>query len=223
MPKSLWPAVFGSFAGCAIIGYSQSSLYLKEEESASSFFQDDMLGCILQFASMLFSVAARLLMKRTEGILSRDEAVQTNNFCNTLFPLLYTLLVNPSGWKAFVCMTLESFCAWLTIAVLVYTIASASQMSLVRSVGPGVYSSFSAIRVVVSAWLSAIVLHEPVQDGLEWLGLMVIVITISVYTAMTLVESRRTNEKLPNISRDQAVGTGESLDIEMSRLLQPVK
>jgi len=125
-------------------------------------------------------------MKRTEHILTRNEAVQTNNVCNCVFPLLYTLIVNPGGWKAFQTMSWQSFGAWTTIAVLVYTIGSTGQMALVRSMGPGVYSSLGATRVLGSVALSALWLHEPVQNWLEWIGLLVIMCTMTLYTLVSI-------------------------------------
>lgn len=180
LPCAIWPCVIASSVGCAVIGFSHSPMINREPES--SFTSDDAIGCSLQFASMCFSAAARLLMKRTEHILSRNEAVQTNNVCNVIFPLAYTLLSNPAGWKAFRHMSRESFLAWVTIAVFVYAIGSTGQMSLVRSMGPGMYSSLSAVRVLASALISAVWLNEPVRNWLEWLGLFITMVTMTLYT-----------------------------------------
>mmetsp|Transcript_9130 Transcript_9130/g.14053 ORF Transcript_9130/g.14053 Transcript_9130/m.14053 type:complete len:398 (-) Transcript_9130:1944-3137(-) len=194
LPSAIWPCIFASIIGCATIALSQSPLFLKlncnnrnpydgnGSINSYSFGFQDVLGCGLQLLSVCFSAVARLLMKRTEHILNRNEAIQANNICNCIFPLLYTLITNPQGWEAFDTMNLPSFGAWSTIAVLVYTIGSTGQMSLVRSMGPGMYSSLSATRVLGAALLSAIWLHEPVQNWLEWIGLFVIMGTMTLYT-----------------------------------------
>ena len=188
LPPALWPCIAASILGCLVIAASQSPLMKVGTESdeaddvSFTFTAQDGIGCGLQFLSMCFSAGARLLMKRTENILTRNEAVQTNNVCNTVFPLLYTLFDNPRGWNAFSSMTWESFGAWLIIAVLVYTIGSTGQMALVRGMGPAVYSSLGAVRVLGSAILSAFWLNEPVQNWMEWLGLSIIMCTMTLYT-----------------------------------------
>lgn len=129
-------------------------------------------------------------MKATSGVLTKTEAVQTNNICNIIFPVLYTMYIgnnlpgsgSASPWTAFCDTTFKSFMAWVVVAVLVYTIGSMGQMSLVRSMGPGMYSSLGGIRVICSAFLSAICLNEPVTNWLEWFGLIILVVTMTAYT-----------------------------------------
>lgn len=184
LPSAIWPCIAASILGCLVIAASQSPLMQLKSDGNSefSFTAQDGIGCGLQFMSMCFSAGARLLMKRTENILTRNEAVQTNNVCNTVFPLLYTLSTNPGGWSAFRSMTWESFGAWLAVSVLVYTIGSTGQMALVRGMGPAAYSSLGAVRVLGSALLSAVWLNEPVQNWMEWLGLSMIMCTMTLYT-----------------------------------------
>ena len=184
LPTAIWPCIFASIVGCVTIAASQSPLIPKDDNSEDkfSFTSQDVIGCGLQFISMCFSATARLLMKRTEHILSRNEAVQTNNACNFIFPLSYTLVTNPGGWQAYRKMSSQSVVAWTIISVLVYTIGSTGQMSLVRSMGPGMYSSLGATRVLGSAILSAMWLSEPVQNWLEWIGLLIIMCTMTLYT-----------------------------------------
>ena len=67
-----------------------------------------------------------------------------------------------------------------------YTIGSTGQMSLVHSMGPGMCSSLSAVRVLGSALLSAIWLKEPVCNWLEWLGLGIIVMTMTLCTVASV-------------------------------------
>lgn len=184
LPRLLWPCVIMSCLGCVIIGLSQSPYFVMLSSSSSVylFTMRDTIGCSLQFTSMCFSAMARLLMKRTEHILTRDEMVQTNNICNTILPLIYTLVTNPNGWLAFRYITIPSLFAWLILTVLVYTIGSTGQMSLVRTMGPGMYTSLSALRVLGSVFLSAVWLNEPVRNWLEWTGLVITMITMTVYT-----------------------------------------
>ena len=218
LPSALWPCIASSVVGCLVIAASQSPLMKVSTVSSDeadgvpfTFTTQDGIGCGLQFMSMCFSAGARLLMKRTENILTRNEAVQTNNVCNTVFPLLYTLFANPRGWNAFRSMTWESFGAWLIIAVLVYTIGSTGQMVLVRGMGPAVYSSLGAVRVLGSAVLSAVWLNEPVQNWMEWLGLSIIMCTMTLYT-LASVDVRQSWQHLIGSRGVDATATNGAID-----------
>ena len=203
LPPALWPCVLVSLLGALLMGLAQSpwvvqgltqrsDLLNHEDEEARSrgvteLTSRDLIGCVMQLVSVIFVSSARLLVKKTQGILSRDEIVQANNFSNCLFPFLYTLMVHPTGWRAYrYIFTLPNFAAWATIAVVVFTIGFTGQMSLVRSMGPAMYSSLSGTRILVSALLSAIFLAEPVKNWVEWVGLLIIMVTMTLYTISLL-------------------------------------
>ena len=68
-----------------------------------------------------------------------------------------------------------------------YSFASTLQIRLVRILGPGFYSSWVAIRVLGSMILSTIVLGEGISSWLEYVGVGLMLITVSIY----LVETRK--------------------------------
>ncbi|EJK53750.1 hypothetical protein THAOC_26742 [Thalassiosira oceanica] len=167
-PPLLWPTIFISFIGGALIAMSQSA-EVDSEISPRISDMDNLIGCSLQLLSALFSAFARILMKRSEGILTSNEIVQTNNISNCVFPLVYTLVYNPSSWGAFKYLLVrpKTLLAWCTISIGVYSFASVSQIKLVRSLGPGFYS-----------WL-------------EYAGISIMIVSVSVY----LVRSQRWMEQ----------------------------
>lgn len=124
-------------------------------------------------------------MKVTEDILTRDEMVQVNNVFNTFVPMIYVFLADPHAWYAFAHMQIYSWLALGSIAILVYTIGSTTQMALIRSMGVGVYSSYSGVRVLGSVLLSSWILKEPVQNWLEWSGLAITTTTMTTYTIIS--------------------------------------
>jgi len=159
---------------------------------------------------MLFSSVGRLLMKQTEDILTAEEMVQVNNVFNTLIPALYSVTItDPSVWKAYSHASWASITALFSIVVLVYTIGSVGQMKLVRSMGPGVYSSFSGIRVLGSVVLSAWLLQEPVQNGLEWVGLCLTTVTMTFYTYALSNWEEKINNDNNNINTSLGDGCGD--------------
>jgi len=208
------------------MAWAQSPLWNDVSASTTStststhyvFTQRDVKGCILQFFAMLFASASRLLMKQTEGILTAEEVVQVNNIFNTLIPALYSVIItDPSVWKAYSHVSWQSLTAFFSISVLVYTIGGVSQMKLIRSMGPGVYSSFSGLGVLGSVVLSAWLLHEPVQNGLEWVGLCLTMVTMTVYTyALSNWEKKKknTNDNNSNSNKNTSTGDGYGDDEE---------
>ena len=181
-PPLLWPTIILSGFGGFLIAISQS-----DGDSISS--RDNLIGCSLQLLSAIFSAFARILMKRTEHILTPTHIVQTNNISNCVLPLLYTLIANPFSWRAFryLLFTPKSLIAWCTISIGVYSFTSTLQIRLVRILGPGFYSSWVAIRVLGSMILSTIVLGEGISSWLEYVGVGLMLITVSIY----IVETRK--------------------------------
>ena len=152
--------------------------------TAASTTTTILFGCLLQFISICFSAIARILMKYTDGILTKIEIVQANNICNVLLPFMYTLMTNVTGWIAFeyLISIKTNLIAFITVSIVVYTIGSTTQVTLVRNIGPGIYTSFNGIRIICSAILSSIVLQESISSTTELLGLCIIIISMTLYT-----------------------------------------
>lgn len=189
-PPLLWPTVLLSSLGGALIAASQSVDNHKSSQSDGADRispADNLIGCSLQLVSAIFSAFARILMKRTERILTPTEIVQTNNVSNCLIPLCITVARNPSSWRAFryLAASPKSLLAWCTISIGVYSLASTLQIRLVRKLGPGFYSSWVAVRVLFSMLLSAVILGEGIGSWLEWIGAGLMIVTVSVYLVQT--------------------------------------
>ena len=144
----------------------------------------NLIGCSLQLLSVIFSALSRILIKHTEHILSETHIVQVNNLSGFVFPFIITLLYDPySSWNAFMYLlvTLKSLLAWCTISIVVYSYASIQQVTLVRQLGPGFYSSWAACRLLGTIALSALCLGEGIGSNVEWTGVVLLVVTMTVY------------------------------------------
>jgi hypothetical protein len=78
-------------------------------------------------------------------------------------------------------VTLKSLLAWCTISIVVYSYASIQQVTLVRQLGPGFYSSWAACRLLGTIALSALCLGEGIGSNVEWVGVIILVVTMTVY------------------------------------------
>jgi len=151
-PPLLWPTIVLSCIGGFLIAASQTLDNGSSNERARIAPTDNLIGCSLQLLSSVFSAIARILMKRTERVLTPTHIVQTNNISNCLFPFLYTIVYNPSSWGAFryLMVSPKSLAAWCAMSIGTYVFVSVLQVKLVRRLGPGFYSSWVAVRVVGS-------------------------------------------------------------------------
>jgi hypothetical protein len=144
----------------------------------------NLIGCSLQLLSVIFSALSRILIKHTEHILSETHIVQVNNLSGFVFPFIITLCYDPySSWNAFMYLlvTPKSLLAWSTISIVVYSYASIQQVTLVRQLGPGFYSSWAACRLLGTIALSALCLGEGIGSNVEWTGVVLLVVTMTVY------------------------------------------
>ncbi|KAL3781535.1 hypothetical protein ACHAW5_005432 [Stephanodiscus triporus] len=165
-PPLLWPTALFSVLGGSLIAISQSAFNddgvgggegrggggeeSNDEIRGRVSPEDNAFGCALQLLSVIFSALARILMKRTEGILTPTHIVQTNNLSNCLLPFVITMVRDPSSWGAlrYLPFAPRSLFAWCTISVGIYSYASVLQIRLVRELGPGFYSSWASFRTL---------------------------------------------------------------------------
>jgi len=229
-PPILWPtAIVTLFAG-SIIAISQSMTTATSNIDAASSSSDDnihryddsgavdidigvvtptqnLIGCALQLLSVVFSALSRILIKHTEHILSETHVVQVNNLSGCVFPFIITLIYSRSSWKAFAYLprTPKSLLAWSTISIVVYSYASIHQVGLVRQLGPGFYSSWAACRLLGTIALSALCLGEGIGSIVEWVGVILLVVTMTVYMNETSkwIDGRRSSSSSSSTSNEQ--------------------
>ena len=230
-PPLLWPTIILSGVGGFIIAISQIDSESMSEQDRTISPTDNLIGCSLQFISAIFSAFARILMKRTEHVLTPTHIVQTNNISNCLCPFIYTIITNPSSWKAFryLLVTPKSLLARCTMSIGVYSFASTLQIRLVRKLGPANYSSWVAVRVLGSVILSIFILGEGIQSWLEWVGIGLMTGTISVYLIDTrqwldhrYEEQQEGNEEEESFSDGQEKEDGEEELVPVPRENKPL-
>ena len=76
--------------------------------------------------------------------------------------------------------------------------ASILQVRLVRKLGPGLYLSWASFRTLLTMVLSAHILGEGISGLLEWLGVGLLVVSMSVYLGKTRkwLDRKSSSEKL---------------------------
>jgi drug/metabolite transporter (DMT)-like permease len=199
-----------------IHGYNDSAAVIIDIGSVVTPTQN-LIGCSLQLLSVIFSALSRILIKHTEHILSETHVVQVNNLSGCIFPFIITLLYSPySSWNAFtyLLVTPKSLLAWSTISIVVYSYASIHQVKLVRQLGPGFYSSWAACRLLGTIALSALCLGEGIGSNVEWVGVIILVVTMTVYMNETSkwIDERKSSSCSTSNEQQQQQGEDEDCD-----------
>ena len=132
------------------------------------------------------------MMKTSTGLVSKSELMHSANLATVILGVFVSVSMT-GGWDCWrlIISTLhkgpwESIFALLYLAVGVYTIGSYYQIAMCRKVGPGVYASFSAVRIVVAVISSWLWLKEPIESLFVWIGLIEICAAVTWYTVSLL-------------------------------------
>jgi len=205
-PPFLFKAIIGSVIGVVAISLGQSpyfeafnisSLDLASTGSAEKhyFSQRDLVGVGIQLVSMVFSNVARMIMKLSEKYnISKEDLVQTQNVSTITVVVLLGFIFTGVDSFIFAANTITSSLgtflvfAWLTWGI--FSFAAMYQMNVVRSLGPTLYASFTSIRIIVSVVLSYFLLHEPVDNYLEFFGILIVVVIVSIFLAKLYFQTR---------------------------------
>jgi len=185
LPRVLWYCVGWTSLGCFLMIYGEGEEDGEAQESVSDF-----IGVTMQLVSVLLSVVVRLMMKTSQGIATKSQLMHVANGATVILGTSFS--VQMTGWQG-MRQVLAAFSKFdsATIAILwlslgVYTVGSYLQIKLCRNLGPGIYASFSAIRIVTAVISSSYFLNEAIQNVSIWLGLGVISGTVTWYTARLL-------------------------------------
>ena len=182
IPTSLWPTVLITSICCFVVLLSRSPILNQELDQGGSISnKDNVMGCSAQLFSIFWGILARIMMKKSKGIASRNEMSYTANVSIVIIPVLLSLS-HSEVWEGLMHLSVWSVLAWLTVTVFVFCVADPLQIHVVREIGPTLFSSFFCVRLLGTVLFSGILLNEPVQTLLEGLCLLVTLLTITIYT-----------------------------------------
>jgi len=145
----------------------------------------DLFGCCLQLISVIFSNLARVVMMTSEGILTKGELIQSQNYGSLLFCIVVGISVGGWGvWEMAVEMLTTNMKALVTFIFLsggIFTLAAIMQVGAVRKMGASTYGSYSGLRVLVCVVGGYLWIDEPIASWVEWVGILVVVNVLTVY------------------------------------------
>ena len=84
----------------------------------------------------------------------------------------------------------------LYLGVGVYTIGSFYQIACCRLVGPGVYASFSSVRIAIAVISSYVWLGEEIESIFVWMGLFTVSAVVAWYTTAMITWGKERAEEI---------------------------
>ena len=116
--------------------------------------------------------------------MTKTELIQSQNLSTLTVAAIVSLIAGPELWPRTttnIFTSAEDFCAWAFLTFGIFTAAALFQVVSVRKLGPGLYGSFSSVRVLVAVAGSYVMMAEPVKNWVEWSGILLIVFTMTAY------------------------------------------
>jgi len=175
LPRYLLPALVCSFIGALLVIGGQA------HAMPSGLTDQDGVGLTLAFTSLIFSACMRVYMKWSSAGLSKA-SLMSWGYTNGFTFLLFAGWSNPDAWQGFAHMSSETAIAVLIFTVIILIFANLAQVACVRNLGPAMASSFQPLRLASTVFGSYLVLNEPVQRGVVWLGLALIAIVLAAFS-----------------------------------------
>jgi len=173
LPAIIWPTIALSLVGAFLATF---------ESGDEQVVDGHENGIIFQCISVIFQVLCRLLMKLSQNVVPKWEVNISGSVCTFLMALLVTFFQDFNHeWSIFGTLSLYSWLIWGFVTVFVYVIAYTSTVSLIRELGPALYSAVGGIRIIFTLLIGRITLNEGIDEGVEWFGVSLVLVSISYF------------------------------------------
>jgi len=142
----------------------------------------DWIGIGLAFASAVFLASYMVLVKKTLS----DNPVKGEEL---LFFLTFPVVIVSGGftfilredWSTWTHVSTTGWIIWVSFAFGVILFGNLLQIIAIEKLGAPLVSTLSAFRMVSALIFSAFVLHEELTDVYQFVGAIIVLITVSAY------------------------------------------
>ena len=172
---ALWPCVVFASCGVALVATSGG---------AAAWSRDDRLGCGLQFVSIFFSGAARVLMKASAGEVDAKALLVLQYFVICIFSGAYVAPEFDDHLATFRSLPLPCVTIFFALAFFVTFAAAEAQVICIRWLGPANYTTVQPSRVLSTLGVGALLLGERVEGTQRVAGLCVVVLSLAAYVLL---------------------------------------
>ena len=214
--SALLPALLLMLLGGFLVFYGQGA-FNTTNDGGNTFTTDDLFGVLLQLISVIFSAGVKIAFKSTEGILDKTELL-LSQFVMSALPLVPYALIFESHSVHALLFELDSngIMCMVGLAFGIYIVGNVTQIYAARSIGASNHAASNSMRLVSAVLGSALILNEPLNKPVEWVGMALIIASILGYWYIrNMKESCRTADTEINADNLREIDD-QNLGVEMS-------
>jgi drug/metabolite transporter (DMT)-like permease len=183
-PEGLFPLLITSSIGSILVIYAQTKAGMgAESDSGSSYLRSrDYWAIALQFVSVLLSTASRLVARGTKKHVTRHELLIGQFGVTAVILGTGVAVIDPvHGWSTILSMPASGWGALCFLSFAVYGVGQNLNVIVIRRISATLLTSLSSVRLVMACFSSYVILNEPIINWIQWLGIAIVVCSISLY------------------------------------------
>ena len=177
LPKFTIAAIFLSLIGGGLIIFGG----IKDQPLANLLTPIDALGLILSLIGTVGIAAYMVIVKHGQQVGLPFEVVYISQVGTMAILMTGTSLVVGENWQAFRTIDWQSGLALAFLAFGMEVGLKVGNITTLRKLGAPLVSSMMAVRLVGAIFLGWFILGEKPESLLQWMGTVIVVVTISWY------------------------------------------
>lgn len=176
LPKFTLPAITLSLIGGGLIVFGSI-----QEAPIGMLTSTDGLGLALALIGTVGIAAYMVVVKHGQQVGLSFEAVYITQVGANAIVLTGLSLGVGENWQAFGNINWQSGLAFAFIAIVMEIGLKVGNITTLRKLGAPLISSMLAVRLVAAIFLGWLILGERPESLLEWIGTLIVIVTISWY------------------------------------------
>lgn len=156
---------------------------LVNEPMQTLLSSDDLIGILFAVLGTLGIAAYMILVKRSRKIGLPFRIVYISQILSMTVVMSVLSIAVGEDWTLFLTIDWRAILAFLSIAIGVEIGCKLGNIAVLRKLGAPLVSSMLALRLVAALFLGWFVLGERLDSGLQWIGALIVVSTITWYLA----------------------------------------
>lgn len=156
---------------------------LVNEPMQTLLSSDDLIGILFAVLGTLGIAAYMILVKRSRKIGLPFRIVYISQILSMTVVMSVLSIALGEDWTLFLTIDWRAILAFLSIAIGVEIGCKLGNIAVLRKLGAPLVSSMLALRLVAALFLGWFVLGERLDSGLQWIGALIVVSTITWYLA----------------------------------------
>eukprot|EP00884_Botryococcus_braunii_P010777 jgi/Botrbrau1/19700/Bobra.0003s0061.1 len=182
IPWFLWPSLLITIVGAGMVVFGSQT-----GDAEFALGPRDFIGLSIAFACVLAMAVFYVYVQKTEGLIGVEVIlyVEYLTMCIALPGL--SAAFEGSDWDAILHYTWADWTNLLFASLGVYFGMNMLQQLVIRRLGASIFAMSSALRLVATIAGSWIILDEQITNWIEWLGALLVMLSVTFYLYMQFV------------------------------------